>query len=141
MTEPSGFIAPFTAAEQRQAEFIVKENAMLGTGQNNPNYPFRSAADAERERQDEELYADAMLLMEAARRITDLQEFLASLTPVSNGGVDATAVARAFAEEFHSSVEEDCRKISPEAVRDWCKAQVNRGPARLFEQIDGMARR
>ena len=138
MTEPNSIIGPFTDAEQRRADLNVKDNAMYIQGSGHPNYPG-GPIDTERERREEELHADATLLMELARRISELQTWIATLTPTSNQGVDATAVAAAFAEEFHNSVEEDAREMSPEAVRDWCRAQAAKGIDGFMDGIHKMA--
>ncbi len=137
MSEHNYGIGYLTPAEKRRSELTMKENTMLPTGASNPNYP--SVVNAENERRQDELHADSTQLLEVARRIADVQEFIGTLTPTSNEGVDATAVAAVFAEEFHNSVEEDCREISAEAVRDWLasQARINQGNVEFHRKIAG----
>lgn len=114
------------------------------------SYPFPTAGlhplhpcnvDRERERRDEEDHTDATLIMEAARRVAELQAFLDSLKPNGNKAIDVTQDAQVMVSDLHDYLEESARDISSEAYRDWCKqqARINKGNARLDAPVTGAA--
>ncbi len=137
MSEPSGFIAPFTPAEQRQAEFTIKENAMLPTGASNPLYPGNY--NAEHERMAEERDVDALLLLAASAMAGNLETFLSTLTPGTEAQ-SATYDALDMAQTLQAHLLEQAQALSPEAYHDWCRNNAAQSMANFMDELHGMGR-
>ncbi len=138
MSEPSYGIGYLTPAEQRQAELIVKENAMLGTGASNPNFPGNY--NAEHERMAEERDVDALLLLAASTIAGNLETFLNSLTPGTEAQ-SATYDALDMAQTLQAHLLEQAQALSPESFKDFCRREAAESMAGFMDELRGMGRR